>query len=143
VSATDVAFYSTAATVIPVLFLVVVLEARWLPRRRVEPTSGMRFVVVELAGPAFILLMMALGEATSLIALSTGDQSGWLKTLTAVSLYTVGLALMLAAIDRVFTSLEERVGESQRGAVSTARSVAEQLVGTLSAVGALIIVLNT
>jgi hypothetical protein len=114
-----VAFYSTAAQVIPLLFIVVALEFRYfepwqIPRR----VAGRALAALSegrwrLTG-RFIdfLLLLALpvaGEFAALHVLDTGEATGWAHALILVALASLGIV-----------SCWERSGDSRLGRATRA-----------------------
>jgi hypothetical protein len=114
----DQAFYTTAAQVLPVLFLVVAVERRLFDRPLAETRDGL---IADLVTMPLTILMMAIGEVTAFVALASDSGSGGLRLVTIISLAFTGAAVLLQAIVGVFDGMEKQALESRRDWVPTVR----------------------
>lgn len=134
----DQAFYTTAAQVLPVLFLVVAVERRLFDRSLAKTREGL---ISDLVTIPPMILMMAIGEVTAFVALASDSSTEGLRLVTIISLAFTGVAVLLQAIIGVFGSMEKQALEYQRDWVPTirkARRLAVQSVFMLMIAGVLV-----
>jgi hypothetical protein len=114
----DQAFYTAAAQVLPVLFLVAAVERRLFDRPLAETREGLIFDLVTIPP---MILTMAIGEVTAFVALASDSSTEGLRLVTIISLAFTGVVVLLQAIVGVFDAIEKQAFEYRRDWVPTVR----------------------
>jgi hypothetical protein len=115
----ELEFYSTAAQVIPLLFLVIVFEVRFWERGSYREAGPSWVRLTARAFDVLVLLLIVAGEWAALRALDSGNAGEWSRRLVVDALLVEGIVIVW------FTW---RVGG--RGRLDTAETIT-QLVAAL------------
>jgi hypothetical protein len=115
----ELEFYSTAAQVIPLLFLVIVFEVRFWERGSYREAGRSWVRLTARAFDVLVLLLIVAGEWAALRALDSGNAGEWSRRLVVDALLVEGIVIVW------FTW---RVGG--RGRLDTAETIT-QLVAAL------------
>jgi hypothetical protein len=115
----ELEFYSTAAQVIPLLFLVIVFEVRFWERGSYREAGPSWVRLTARAFDVLVLLLIVAGEWAALRALDSGSAGEWSRRLVVDALLVEGIVIVW------FTW---RVGG--RGRLDTAETIT-QLVAAL------------
>jgi hypothetical protein len=86
-------FYSTAAQVIPLLFLVIVFEVRFW-ERGTYPDAGSLVRLTARAVDVVVLLLIVAGEWAALRVLDTGNAGEWSRRLVVDALLLEGIVIV-------------------------------------------------
>ena len=87
-------FYSAAAQVIPLLFLVIVFEVRFWERGSYRETGPTWVRLTARAVDILVLLLIVAGEWAALRALDTGNAGEWSHRLVVNALLVEGLVIV-------------------------------------------------
>jgi hypothetical protein len=114
-SASQLAFYATAATVIPVLLLA--LAVRGAPARVISHIAGVEHLTKRSAGVTklialALLTLIVTGEILALTALKNDRVASGTLTFVLLALVVAVLAVVFDVIGRVFSQIDELIGDA-------------------------------
>jgi uncharacterized membrane protein len=132
-------FYSTAAQVLPVLFLLAAVERRVIGRSR---ATSFPWFVFDLVATPVVILAMGAGEVAALWALEIDTSTDVLLLLTVISLVVSGSAVLIEAIAGTFDAMERRAPEVHWvPAVKRAKAVTVSILAALLAAAIVAVVI--